>query len=183
MKEITITEANRNFTNMIKEVEKEGTVLITKGNKPKYIVLPYEAYERSIMKKSNIINKMKNESLWGKENNNICNISIKDAKLILRERVEKDYGTAYIKDVFSLEKTSITVASGSIDIETNGYPEEYCISEKESYITKGESEKNFVLGCNERDLETLQSIHINRRLDPEVERTSTTEGPIEIFTL
>ena len=35
---ISITEANQNFSKVVKQVEQDGNVIILKNNKPKYIV-------------------------------------------------------------------------------------------------------------------------------------------------
>lgn len=39
---ISLTDANQNFSKVAKQVEKNGSVVILKNNKPKYIVLEYE---------------------------------------------------------------------------------------------------------------------------------------------
>lgn len=39
---ISITEANQNFSQVVKKVEKDGKVIILKNNKPKYVVSKFE---------------------------------------------------------------------------------------------------------------------------------------------
>lgn len=41
---ITMTEANQNFSKASKTVDKYGTALIFKNNKPKYVITDYEKY-------------------------------------------------------------------------------------------------------------------------------------------
>ena len=39
---VSITEANQNFSQITKKVEKNGPVVILKNNKPRYIVMEYK---------------------------------------------------------------------------------------------------------------------------------------------
>ena len=45
---MSITEANQNFSNVVKYVEKNGYVIILKNNKPKYIVSKFEEGKTSM---------------------------------------------------------------------------------------------------------------------------------------
>lgn len=42
---VSISEANRNFSKVAKKVNKDGTVVIMKNNKPRYVLLDYEKLE------------------------------------------------------------------------------------------------------------------------------------------
>ena len=46
MNKVTITEANRQFTHLTKQVDAEGQVAITKGGDIKYIMMTQNEYER-----------------------------------------------------------------------------------------------------------------------------------------
>lgn len=46
MNKVTITEANRQFTHLMKQVDSEGKVAITKGGDIKYIILTRKEYEK-----------------------------------------------------------------------------------------------------------------------------------------
>lgn len=46
MNKVTITEANRKFSHLIKQVESEGRVAITKGGDIRYIILTGKEYEK-----------------------------------------------------------------------------------------------------------------------------------------
>ena len=46
MNKVTITEANRKFSHLMKQVESEGRVAITKGGDVKYIILTRKEYEK-----------------------------------------------------------------------------------------------------------------------------------------
>ncbi len=39
---ISITEANQNFSQVVKKVEKDGSVIVLKNNKPQYVVSKFE---------------------------------------------------------------------------------------------------------------------------------------------
>lgn len=41
---ISISEANQNFSRVVKEVDKKGTVIIVKNNKPKYVLSPIDGF-------------------------------------------------------------------------------------------------------------------------------------------
>ena len=40
---ISITEANQNFSRVVKKVEESGEVVVLKNNKPKYVVSKFES--------------------------------------------------------------------------------------------------------------------------------------------
>ena len=61
MKRIPISEANQKFTGMIKTVDKEGIVEITRREKGEYILMTKENYEREIA-----LATIKNE-IWGSQ--------------------------------------------------------------------------------------------------------------------
>lgn len=42
---ISITEANQNFSRVVKKVESDGQVIVLKNNKPKYVVSKFEESE------------------------------------------------------------------------------------------------------------------------------------------
>lgn len=46
MNNMTITDANRKFTHLIRQVDSEGLVGITKGGKVKYILMTRKEYEK-----------------------------------------------------------------------------------------------------------------------------------------
>lgn len=39
---ISITEANQNFSQVVKKVEQDGSVIVLKNNKPKYVVSKFK---------------------------------------------------------------------------------------------------------------------------------------------
>lgn len=39
---VSLSEANQNFSQVAKRVEKDGSVVILKNNKPKFVVLDYD---------------------------------------------------------------------------------------------------------------------------------------------
>lgn len=41
---ISMTEANQNFSKVSRTIDKYGTALILKNNKPKYVITDYEKY-------------------------------------------------------------------------------------------------------------------------------------------
>lgn len=41
----SISDANQNFSRVVKTVDKNGEVIILKNNKPKYVVKPFEENE------------------------------------------------------------------------------------------------------------------------------------------
>lgn len=43
---VSISEANQNFSRIAKMVEKDKSVIILKNNKPKYILLDYEEFNK-----------------------------------------------------------------------------------------------------------------------------------------
>lgn len=52
---VSMTEANQNFSKVVKLVEQDKSVVIMKNNKPKYILLDFEEFNKnSIMEEENI---------------------------------------------------------------------------------------------------------------------------------
>lgn len=51
---ISITEANQNFSQVVREVEQNGEVIILKNNKPKYIVSKFRE-DDGVADESNIV--------------------------------------------------------------------------------------------------------------------------------
>ncbi len=45
---ISITEANQNFSKVVKNVEQNGEVIILKNNKPQYVVSKFENKENTL---------------------------------------------------------------------------------------------------------------------------------------
>ncbi len=43
---MSITEANQNFSKLAKQVEKSGSIVILKNNKPKYVLSQYKEKEQ-----------------------------------------------------------------------------------------------------------------------------------------
>ena len=39
---VSLSEANQNFSQVAKKVEKDGSVVILKNNKPKFVILDYD---------------------------------------------------------------------------------------------------------------------------------------------
>ena len=42
---ISITEANQNFSKVVKKVEEDGTIIILKNNKPQYVLSKFKEEE------------------------------------------------------------------------------------------------------------------------------------------
>lgn len=42
---VAMTEANQNFSKVVRMVDEIGTIIILKNNKPKYVVVDFEEYE------------------------------------------------------------------------------------------------------------------------------------------
>ena len=42
---VAMTEANQNFSKVVRTVDEEGAAVILKNNKPKYIVVKFDEYE------------------------------------------------------------------------------------------------------------------------------------------
>lgn len=42
---IAMTEANQNFSKVVRVVDKEGTAVILKNNKPRYVVMDFSEYD------------------------------------------------------------------------------------------------------------------------------------------
>ena len=59
MNNMTITEANQNFSKLVREVDESGSVAITKNGKVKYIVMTERSYEKM-------------NTIYGKVGDTIC---------------------------------------------------------------------------------------------------------------
>lgn len=55
---ISITEANQNFSQVVKKVEKDGEVIVLKNNKPQYVVSKYNNNIKTEMQMLTIVAKM-----------------------------------------------------------------------------------------------------------------------------
>lgn len=42
---ISMTDANQNFSRVVKQVDKDGMVVILKNNKPRYIIVDFDEYD------------------------------------------------------------------------------------------------------------------------------------------
>lgn len=42
---VTMTEANQNFSKVVRTVDESGIVVILKNNKPRYVVVDFEEYD------------------------------------------------------------------------------------------------------------------------------------------
>ena len=42
---VTMTDANQNFSKVVRRVDEEGMAVILKNNKPRYLVIPFDEYE------------------------------------------------------------------------------------------------------------------------------------------
>lgn len=45
---VSMTEANQNFSKVVKQVEEDGCVVIFKNNKPKYVIIDIEGMHPSL---------------------------------------------------------------------------------------------------------------------------------------
>ena len=45
---VPMTDANQNFSKVVRLVEKEGMAVIMKNNRPKYIVVDFDEYEEIV---------------------------------------------------------------------------------------------------------------------------------------
>lgn len=52
----SISEANQNFSKIAKAVDKSGSVVILKNNKPKYIIQPFDSIEQELNDESLVDN-------------------------------------------------------------------------------------------------------------------------------
>ena len=52
----SISEANQNFSKIAKAVDKNGSVVILKNNKPKYIIQPFDSIEQELNDESLVDN-------------------------------------------------------------------------------------------------------------------------------
>lgn len=53
---VSITEANQNFSKVSRIVDENGTVVIMKNNKPRYVLLDYDQLKENEIKENKIIN-------------------------------------------------------------------------------------------------------------------------------
>jgi antitoxin Phd len=58
---IAMTEANQNFSKVVRLVDEKGAVVILKHNKPKYAVLTFSEYNNIQEKKKATLKKMANQ--------------------------------------------------------------------------------------------------------------------------
>lgn len=52
---VSITEANQNFSKVSRIVDENGTVVIMKNNKPRYVLLDYDQLKENEIKENKII--------------------------------------------------------------------------------------------------------------------------------
>lgn len=60
---VSISEANQNFSRIAKMVEKDKSVIILKNNKPKYILLDYEEFNKESMSEEEKLEDIANKIL------------------------------------------------------------------------------------------------------------------------
>lgn len=54
---IPMTDANQNFSKVVRLVEEQGTAVILKNNKPRYAVIDFSEYDDFLEYRKNMINK------------------------------------------------------------------------------------------------------------------------------
>ncbi|WP_027308969.1 type II toxin-antitoxin system Phd/YefM family antitoxin [Caloramator sp. ALD01] len=60
---VSISEANQNFSRIAKMVERDKSVIILKNNKPKYILLDYEEFNKESMSEEEKLEDIANKIL------------------------------------------------------------------------------------------------------------------------
>ncbi|MCX7695386.1 MAG: type II toxin-antitoxin system Phd/YefM family antitoxin [Caloramator sp.] len=60
---VSISEANQNFSRIAKMVEKDKSVIILKNNKPKYILLDYEEFNKESISEEEKLEEIANKIL------------------------------------------------------------------------------------------------------------------------
>ena len=99
MNTVTITEANRQFTHLMKQVDAEGRVAITKGGEIKYIVLTRKEFE-----------KMNNNILFGRSGGQkICVEKNENEARIWKFDENFEFYTVYTADKLRVDGNHISL--------------------------------------------------------------------------
>lgn len=54
---IPMTDANQNFSKVVRLVDEQGVAVILKNNKPRYVVLDFDEYDQIKLKREELIRK------------------------------------------------------------------------------------------------------------------------------
>lgn len=88
---VSITEANQNFSQVVKMAEKHGTVVILKNNTPKYVLIEYDRLQNSISTDDITIGQATVEYLREKDSESVFYYHLVWAlKAVVSELKEKD---------------------------------------------------------------------------------------------
>lgn len=58
---VPMTDANQNFSKVVRLVDEEGMAVILKNNKPKYVVVDFNEYDEIKAMRENLIEKAAND--------------------------------------------------------------------------------------------------------------------------
>ncbi|MEA4922013.1 MAG: type II toxin-antitoxin system Phd/YefM family antitoxin [Eubacteriaceae bacterium] len=161
MKEITITNANQNFTGMTGKVDKEKMMAITKNGKPKYVIMTYKEYELNLqpVHSQKIITKMKREPLWASQGKCIYYIETTEDNMIVRGKyIAEDGLVSFIKNIYDLYKVSPIMVDDELVFRAIGYPMESYMGSKRRFSEQSEENKTFAETCEKADPARLQKI-------------------------
>lgn len=61
---VTITDANQNFSKVARIVDKEKSVLVMKNNKPKYVIIEFEEFNKDSANVEETIDGIANKILY-----------------------------------------------------------------------------------------------------------------------
>ena len=54
---VPMTDANQNFSKVVRLVDEQGIAVILKNNKPRYVVLDFDEYDQIKLKREELIHK------------------------------------------------------------------------------------------------------------------------------
>ena len=116
MKRISVTDANREFNKMTREVDEEGIIALTKFDEDQYIIMK-KAYYEEIFIEADILNRIKN-TLWAKSGDNRLKLFMEDGKVKIYEvKYVDDEPDLIIKTTCPVEALEITLAGDKYQIK------------------------------------------------------------------
>lgn len=117
---IPMTDANQNFSKVVRLVDEQGTAVILKNNKPRYAVIDFSEYDSFLEYRKNMIEKTVSFD-WRKSGSvsgvsKMINLTIDEIIYLYEKLIQKTGGMSGIRDLGMLE-SAVYSAMQSFDEE------------------------------------------------------------------
>ena len=130
-------EANQKFSQMMRDVQDKGIVLITNNNKSKAVITAYEDFEEGFRTRSKLVRDMKKGILLENGDEQIIIMLNKGDVVVMRKYTDIFGEDGYEESVYAPIDVDITVAEKNCFIFANGMPKHNLTFSADALDTEG----------------------------------------------